>query len=88
MVCLLPVEGGAHLGDRVQVPGDGGQRGDLGDVGDVGRGVRLQVGRGLDDVLGADDPPHAPAGHRVRLGDTVDHDALVAQLGHDHAAAR
>ena len=73
----------AHLGDGVQVAGDGGERGDLRDVGDVGRGVRLEVGRGLDDVLRADDPAHPPAGHRVRLGDAVDDDALVAQLGHD-----
>ena len=32
---------------------------------------------------GPDHPADAPAGHRVRLGDAVDDDALVGELGHD-----
>ena len=44
--------------------------------------MRLQVGGRLDDVLRADHPAHPPAGHGVCLGDPVDDDAAVGQLGH------
>ncbi len=43
--------------------------------------MRLQVGRGLHHVGRADQPAHAPAGHRVRLGHAVEDHDLVAQLG-------
>ena len=44
--------------------------------------MRLEGQRGLDDVGGADHPAHSPAGHRVGLGDAVEDDGLVGQLGH------
>ena len=84
---ILPpaaVERRPHVGDRVQRPGDRGQRRLLGDVADVRGQVGLQVRRGLDDVLRADHPADPPAGHRVRLGHTVDHDAAVGDLRRDH----
>ena len=43
--------------------------------------MRLQVGRRLDDVGGADQPADPPAGHRVGLRDAVEHDAPVGELG-------
>ncbi len=73
---LISLDGG-------QVPAHRCQRGHLGDVGDVRGRVRLQVGRCLDDVVGADHPADPPAGHRVGLGDAVDHDAAVGEVGHE-----
>src|SRR5699024_10763932 len=75
------VEGLTHLPDGGQVTGNGGQSGGLGDIGHIRGRVRLQVARGLDHVLRADDPSHTPTGHRVRLGDTVDDDRAVGDLG-------
>jgi len=46
--------------------------------------VRLEVGRGLDQVGRADHPPDPPARHRVGLGDAVDHDRVVGELGAQH----
>ena len=59
-----------------------GQSSGLGDVVDVRSGVRLEVGRGGDDVGGPDHPAHAPAGHRIGLRDAVDDNAALGQLGH------
>jgi hypothetical protein len=50
--------------------------------------VRLQVGGGLDHVERPDHPAHAPAGHGVRLGDAVDDDAPVGQVGHQRGHRR
>ncbi len=44
----------------------------------------LQVRGGLDDVLRSDHPADPPAGHGVRLGHPVDHDAGVRDLRHLH----
>ena len=41
----------------------------------------LQIGGGLDDVLGADHPAHAPAGHGVRFGHAVEQNQVLVQLG-------
>ena len=46
--------------------------------------MRLQVGGRLDHVSRPDHPAHAPARHGVRLGDPVDHDAAVGELGDGH----
>ena len=75
-------ERGAHHRHVVETAGDGGERGALGDVGDVRRGVALEVVGGLDDVVGPDHPTHPPPGHGVGLGDTVDDDALLGDVGH------
>ena len=82
------VEGLPHLRDGVQVTRHRGQRRDLRHVRHVRRGVRLEVRRRLHDVLRADDPADPPARHGVRLRDTVDHDALVAQLREDRGQRR
>ena len=44
--------------------------------------MRLQVRRRLDDVGRGDHPAHAPTGHRVGLGDPVEHDRSVGELGY------
>jgi len=72
----------SNVSNVAQVAADGGERRTLRDVGHVGRRVRLQVGRRLDDVRGADEPAHPPAGHGIGLGDSVDHDADVGELRH------
>ena len=78
------VEGRLHLVDGRQVALDRGQGRALRDVGDVGRRVRLEVGRGGDQVLRADHPADPPAGHRVGLGDPVDHHAVVGEVRAEH----
>ena len=50
--------------------------------------MRLQVGGALDDVLRADHPANPPAGHGVGLGDAVDDDAAVGDLGHERGHRR
>ena len=77
------VERGAHLRDRVEVARHRGQRGALAHVGHVRRLVRLEVDRRRGEVGRADHPPDAPPGHRVRLGDAVEHDTRVGDLGDD-----
>ena len=72
----------AHHRHRRQVAADRFERRRLRHVGDVRGAVRLVVDRGLHHVGRADHPADAPAGHRVRLGDAVDDDALVGELGH------
>ncbi len=50
--------------------------------------MALEVGRRLDHVVRADHPADAPPGHRVGLGDTVDDDALVGEVGHERRHRR
>ncbi len=76
-------EGLAHHDDVVEGSGDGGDGGALSHVGHVRGGVALEVGGGLYDVVGADEPADAPAGHGVGLGDAVDDEALLGDLGHE-----
>ena len=64
-----------------EIAGDRRQRSALAHVRDVGGGMGLEVGGGLDHVGGADHPPDPPTRHGVGLGDAVEHDALVLQLG-------
>ena len=76
------VERLAHLGDRVERAGHGGERRALRDVADVRGQVRLHVDAGRDHVGGPDHPADAPPGHGVGLGDAVEHDAAVGDLRH------
>ena len=46
--------------------------------------MRLEVGRGGHEVLGADHPADPPAGHGVGLGDAVDDHAVVEEVGAQH----
>ncbi len=42
----------------------------------------------LDDVVGTDQPPDPPPGHGIRLGDTVQDQALLGEIGHEHGHRR
>lgn len=46
--------------------------------------MRLQVGRSLDHVHGADEPADPPPGHGVGLGHPVDHHGAVGQFRNFH----
>ena len=72
----------AHLLDRLGRPGEPGQGGPLGDVVDVGGHVGLMVAGALDDVGRSHQPSDPPSGHGVGLGDSVDDQPAVLQLGH------
>ena len=76
------LEGRAHLGDGAEVAAHRGEGGALADVADVRRGVALEVDRRLGDVGRGDHPADPPSRHRVGLGDAVDDDALVGEVGH------
>ena len=45
--------------------------------------MALEVRRCLDHVVRSDHPSDAPARHGIGLGDAVDDDALVGQVGHE-----
>ena len=76
------VEGLVHLVDGVEGARDSFKCCQLGDVVDVRGHVRLQIGCRLGDVGGGNHPAHAPAGHGVGLGHTVENDGVLSQGGH------
>ena len=45
--------------------------------------MTLEVDRRLHHIGWPDHPPHAPASHRIGLGDAVDDHATVGNLGHE-----
>ena len=76
------VEGSVHDLHIVLRAGQSGQGGTLGDVIDVGGHVRLQVRSRSDNVARTNHPAHAPTGHGVGLGHTVEDYTVIGQLGH------
>jgi hypothetical protein len=46
--------------------------------------VRLQVRGRFDHLDRAEHPTHPPAGHRIGLGDAVEHHTAVGDLGSNH----
>ena len=76
-------EGVEHRGDAALVAVQRGLGGHLRDRGGVGGGLRLHVGHGAQDRFGAGRVANAPAGHRIGLGDAVQHQRAVIQIGAD-----
>ena len=69
-----------HGANVLVAAGDGRGGGVLGDGVGVGRGMALEGGHGLDDLLGAGGVADAPAGHGIGLGNAVDDDGLLLDL--------
>ena len=83
-VLAAAIERLAHFDYCIERTSDSSERCTLGDVVHVAGVVALQVGASLDYVGGCDHPSDSPAGHGVRLGNTVQDDALVGELRNDN----
>ncbi len=74
----------AHLRHAALIARERGDGGGLRDAGRVGSALRLQFLHGADQPGGSRRVAEAPAGHGVGLGDTVHHQAAIAQRGRGH----
>ena len=77
-----PIERFTHCVERFGGARQRGDGGALGNVVDVRGQVALEPRNALGDVRRSDQPADAPAGHGERLGDAVDEDRAVLELGH------
>src|SRR6266851_10329838 len=69
-------------GDEVLWPGYCGKRRKLTGRGGTGRTLRLQHVDGVDDWLGTGRVADAPAGHGIGLGNAIDDENPVDEIGH------